>query len=108
MLDQPSGNVESPTPSLAEEISLDFLFRDLARVGNFSDCPLGFSMGTNGKLPPFRGGMGGVVQKVIEDPLSEEILKGRFKGANKIRVLLEAGTPVFVASEDAPVLSGVS
>jgi len=48
------------------------------------------------------------VQKVIEDPLSEEILKGRFKGANKIRVLLEAGTPIFVAVEDVPVLSGVN
>lgn len=48
------------------------------------------------------------IQKVIEDPLSEEILKGRFKGSNKIRVLLEAETPVFVAEELTPVLTGVN
>lgn len=48
------------------------------------------------------------VQKVIENPLSEEILKGRFKGASRIKVLLEAGTPVFIASEEEAVLSGVS
>lgn len=48
------------------------------------------------------------IQKVIEDPLSEEILKGRFKGSNKIKVLLEAETPIFVAEEEAPVLSGVN
>lgn len=48
------------------------------------------------------------VQKIIEDPLSEEILKGRFKGTHKIKVMLESGSPVFVAAEEAPVLSGVS
>jgi ATP-dependent Clp protease ATP-binding subunit ClpC len=48
------------------------------------------------------------VQKTIEDPLSEEILKGRFKGAQKIRVLLDAGSPVFVSVEEAPVFSGVN
>lgn len=46
------------------------------------------------------------IQRVIEDPLSEEILKGRFKGMHKIRVLLEANTPVFISLEEA-VLSGV-
>ena len=48
------------------------------------------------------------VQRVIEDPLAEEILKGRFKGSNRVRVLFEAGSPVFVADEEASVLSGVS
>ncbi|MBI5640124.1 MAG: ATP-dependent Clp protease ATP-binding subunit [Nitrospirae bacterium] len=48
------------------------------------------------------------VQKEIEDPLSEEILKGKFKGVNKIRVLLEAGTPIFIAAEEASVLSGMN
>ncbi len=48
------------------------------------------------------------VQKIIEDPLSEEILKGRFKGAQKIRVLLDAGSPVFVSVEEASVFSGVN
>ncbi len=46
------------------------------------------------------------IQKVIEDPLSEEILKGRFKGTHKIRVMLEAKSPVFVAVEEEPVLAG--
>ncbi len=48
------------------------------------------------------------VQKVIEDPLSEEILKGRFKGANKIKVLLEADAPVFISVEEASLLTGVN
>jgi len=40
--------------------------------------------------------------------LSEEILKGRFKGVHKIKVVLEAETPVFVEAEEAQVLSGVN
>ncbi|MDA8079659.1 MAG: ATP-dependent Clp protease ATP-binding subunit [Nitrospiraceae bacterium] len=48
------------------------------------------------------------IQKVIEDPLSEELLKGRFKGANKVRVILEADTPVFVAADEVSILSGVN
>jgi ATP-dependent Clp protease ATP-binding subunit ClpC len=44
------------------------------------------------------------VQKVIEDPLSEEILKGRFKGAHKINVILEGNTPVFLEAEEAAAL----
>jgi ATP-dependent Clp protease ATP-binding subunit ClpC len=41
------------------------------------------------------------VQKVIEDPLSEEILKGRFKGIHKINVILEGDIPAFVEAEEA-------
>lgn len=48
------------------------------------------------------------VQKVIEDPLSEEILRGKFKGLHKIKVILEGDTPTFIASEEAAVLSGVN
>ncbi|MEJ2696790.1 MAG: ATP-dependent Clp protease ATP-binding subunit [Candidatus Sulfobium sp.] len=48
------------------------------------------------------------VQKTIEDPLSEEILKGKFKGAQKIKVVLEEGTPTFVSVEEASVFSGVN
>ncbi len=39
------------------------------------------------------------VQKNIEDPLSEEILKGRFKNIKKIKVILEKGTPAFIEDE---------
>jgi len=48
------------------------------------------------------------VQKVIEDPLSEEILKGRFRGLHKIKVVLEDDTPTFIAAEEATLLSGVN
>jgi ATP-dependent Clp protease ATP-binding subunit ClpC len=48
------------------------------------------------------------VQKVIEEPLSEEILKGNFKGAHLIKVMLEADTPVFVVGDETPVLSGIN
>jgi ATP-dependent Clp protease ATP-binding subunit ClpC len=49
------------------------------------------------------------VQKIIEDPLSEEILLGRFKHIHKIRVVLEADKPTFVEAEEAvPILSGAN
>jgi ATP-dependent Clp protease ATP-binding subunit ClpC len=47
------------------------------------------------------------VQKEIEDPLSEEILKGRFKEISKIRVVLQDGAPAFV-QVDTPVPAGVN
>ena len=47
------------------------------------------------------------VQKEIEDPLSEELLNGKFKGTHKVTVVLEADRPVFIEAEEAvPVLSG--
>jgi ATP-dependent Clp protease ATP-binding subunit ClpC len=49
------------------------------------------------------------VQKLIEDPLSEELLKGRFKNIHKIRVVLEDDKPAFVESEEVvPVLTGAN
>jgi len=39
------------------------------------------------------------IQKNIEDPLSEELLKGRFKDVKKINVIIEGNSPVFVESE---------
>jgi ATP-dependent Clp protease ATP-binding subunit ClpC len=48
------------------------------------------------------------VQKEIVDPLSEEILNGRFKGLHKINVILEGETPAFVAAEESSILSGVN
>jgi ATP-dependent Clp protease ATP-binding subunit ClpC len=50
------------------------------------------------------------VQKVIADPLSEELLKGRFKDMQKVKVILEGETTVFVDAEEVeesvPILSG--
>jgi len=48
------------------------------------------------------------IQKEIEDPLSEELLKGRFKESHKINVILEDDTPTFVAAEESPILSSVN
>jgi len=39
------------------------------------------------------------IQKNIEDPLSEEILRGRFKDVKRVRVILEDNAPFFVESE---------
>ena len=47
------------------------------------------------------------VQKEIEDPLSEEILRGRFKGINKIKAVIEGDTLVFVEAE-SPALTGMN
>ncbi|MDO8282853.1 MAG: ATP-dependent Clp protease ATP-binding subunit [Thermodesulfovibrionia bacterium] len=38
------------------------------------------------------------IQKYIEDPLSEEILRGRFRELKNIRVVIEDGKPVFIES----------
>ncbi|MEK7279383.1 MAG: ATP-dependent Clp protease ATP-binding subunit [Nitrospirota bacterium] len=40
------------------------------------------------------------IQKNIEDPLSEEIIKGRFKDLKKIKVILKDNTPSFVEEEE--------
>ncbi len=47
------------------------------------------------------------VQKTIEDPLSEELLKGRFKDSHKINIVLEGDSPAFI-EEDVPILSGAN
>jgi ATP-dependent Clp protease ATP-binding subunit ClpC len=39
------------------------------------------------------------IQRHIEDPLSEEILKGKFKDVKKVNVILEENEPVFIESE---------
>ena len=39
------------------------------------------------------------IQRHIEDPLSEEILKGRFKDVKKVKVVLKNDNPTFIESE---------
>lgn len=39
------------------------------------------------------------IQKNIGDPLSEELIKGRFKDARKVRVILKGDLPAFVEEE---------
>lgn len=48
------------------------------------------------------------VQREIEDPLSEHILTGRFKEAQRIKVYLESNTPVFAEAGEEALLSGVN
>lgn len=47
------------------------------------------------------------VQKEIEDPLSEEILKGSFKESGRVKVKLADNSPIFVEVEN-PILTGVN
>ncbi|MBI4682867.1 MAG: ATP-dependent Clp protease ATP-binding subunit [Nitrospirae bacterium] len=39
------------------------------------------------------------IQRHIEDPLSEEILRGKFKEVKKVNVILENDSPVFIESQ---------
>ncbi len=49
------------------------------------------------------------VQKVIQDPLSDELLRGSFRDVHRIRVILEDNRPAFVESEKpASVLTGAN
>lgn len=48
------------------------------------------------------------VQREIEDPLSEHILTGRFKEAQRIKVYLESNTLIFAEAEEEALLSGVN
>jgi len=45
------------------------------------------------------------IQKYIEDPLSEEILKGKFKEVKKIKAILENDIPTFVESDVEALIS---
>ena len=39
------------------------------------------------------------IQRIIGDPLSEELIKGRFKDARKIKVVMRDGSPAFIEEE---------
>ena len=39
------------------------------------------------------------IQRAIGDPLSEEMIRGRFKESRKIRVVLRDGAPTFIEQE---------
>ena len=45
------------------------------------------------------------IQKHIEDPLSEEILKGNFVDVKKVNVILENDIPVFIESDVEALIS---
>jgi ATP-dependent Clp protease ATP-binding subunit ClpC len=39
------------------------------------------------------------IQRAIGDPLSEEMIRGRFKECRKVRVVLRDGAPAFIEQE---------
>ena len=39
------------------------------------------------------------VQRAIGDPLSEELIRGRFKESRKVKVVLRDGAPAFIEQE---------
>ena len=45
------------------------------------------------------------IYREIEDPLSEELIRGRFKGTSAVKVILEADKPVFIEAEDSMLVS---
>jgi ATP-dependent Clp protease ATP-binding subunit ClpC len=45
------------------------------------------------------------IQKNIEDPLSEEILRGKFKNATKIKVVLQNNSPAFIEEEEEALVT---
>ncbi len=45
------------------------------------------------------------LQKEIEDPLSEELIKGKFKEASLIKVSMEGDTPAFTSAGDSELLT---
>ena len=84
---------------LMTELNKQLLDRDLAV--ELSDDVVEWLITKNYQASYGARPMRRAIQKNIEDPLSEEILKGRFKGVKKIRVLREKDTPVFVEDEAA-------
>ncbi|MCI4625224.1 MAG: ATP-dependent Clp protease ATP-binding subunit [Candidatus Magnetoovum sp. WYHC-5] len=48
------------------------------------------------------------VQKEIEDILSEDILRGMFKDAQKIKVIIRDGAPAFVVAEDYELITATA
>lgn len=45
------------------------------------------------------------IQKEIEDPLSEEILRGKFRGINHVNVIIEDNRPAFVEAMETVTIS---
>ena len=44
------------------------------------------------------------IQRAIGDPLSDELIRGRFKESRKVKVVLRDGAPTFIEQE---ALAGV-
>jgi ATP-dependent Clp protease ATP-binding subunit ClpC len=79
---------------LVNELNLQLMDQDLAVV--LSDEVIDWLIEKNYEPSYGARPMRRAIQSHIEDPLSEEILKGNFKGVKKVKVVLDKGFPSFV------------
>jgi ATP-dependent Clp protease ATP-binding subunit ClpC len=82
---------------LVNELNLQLIDQDLAIV--LSDEVIDWLIEKNYQPSYGARPMRRAIQNHIEDPLSEEILKGNFKDVKKIKVVLGNDKPIFVESE---------
>jgi ATP-dependent Clp protease ATP-binding subunit ClpC len=82
---------------LVDELNKELLDQDLAI--ELSDEVVSWLIEKNYQPSYGARPMRRAIQKHVEDPLSEEILKGRFKDVKKIKVIIEDDQPAFVESE---------
>lgn len=79
---------------LVNELNLQLMDQDLAVV--LSDEVTDWLIEKNYEPSYGARPMRRAIQSHIEDPLSEEILRGNFKDVKKVRVVLDRGSPAFV------------
>jgi len=82
---------------LVDELNKELLDQDLAI--ELSDEVVSWLIEKNYQPSYGARPMRRAIQKHVEDPLSEEILKGRFKDVKKIKVIIEDDQLAFVESE---------
>ena len=88
---------------LIDELNKELLDRDIAI--ELSDEVIEWLIEKNYQPSYGARPMRRAIQRHIEDPLSEEILRGRFKEVKKIRIVLNEDMPVFVESEIEALVS---
>ncbi|TKB68227.1 MAG: hypothetical protein E8D47_01820 [Nitrospira sp.] len=64
-----------------------------------SSCPIATSAIVSCRTLYGARPMRRTIQRAIGDPLSEEMIRGRFKDCRKIRVVLRDGAPAFIEQE---------
>ncbi len=82
---------------LIDELNIELIDQDLAIT--LSDEVIDWLIENNYEPSYGARPMRRAIQKHIEDPLSEEILKGRFVDVKKVNVVMENDTPVFIESD---------
>ena len=88
---------------LVDELNKELLDQDLAI--ELSDDVIGWIIDKNYQPSYGARPMRRAIQRHIEDPLSEEILRGRFKDIKKASVVLENDKLVFIESDVEALIS---